>query len=149
MDTVLQSLLWKEWQERKRTFFVCLAWILCGLVYVVIYELASGYRTPVARFGSVCMVYGMFMTVFLAMRVCLSEVTQGTLTFTSSLPVSLSRVATMRMIGGIVCLAGPIFLGSILLAVLLALGILEQVPARRAGFPSGFSIREAFQSDAC
>jgi len=142
MDTVLQSLLWKEWQERKRAFFVCLAWIMCGVVYVIIYELVSGYRTPVARFGSVCMVYGMFMTVFLAMRVCLSEVTQSTLPFTSSLPISLSRVATVRLFGGIVCLAGPIFLGAIMLALLLALGILEQVPERREGFPYAFSIGE-------
>ncbi|EDL59940.1 hypothetical protein [Gimesia maris] len=142
MDLVLQSLVWKEWRERRRTFFVCLAWILCGVVYVTIYELVSGYRTPVARFGSICMVYSMFMTVFLAMRVCLSEVTQGTLPFTSSLPVSLSRVAVTRLVGGIIALVGPIFLGSMILALLLALGILEQVPQRRDGYPSGFSIGE-------
>ncbi|MCA9016749.1 MAG: hypothetical protein KDA77_15560 [Planctomycetaceae bacterium] len=142
MDIVLQSLLWKEWQERKRTFWVCLAWILSGVIYVIVYETVSGYRTPVARFGSICMVYSMFMTVFLAMRVCLGEVTQGTLRFTSSLPVSRSGVATVRLMGGIVCLVAPIFLGAMILALLLALGILEQVPARREGFPSGFSIGE-------
>lgn len=140
MDPVLKSLIWKEWQERKPLLFVCLAWILCGVVYVTLYELGSGYRTPVARYGSVCMTYSIFMSVFLAMRVSLSEVTQGTLAFTSALPIPRPRVAAVRLIGGIVSLAGPILIGALILAVLLALGVLEQVPERREGNPAGFSI---------
>lgn len=140
MDLVLQSLLWKEWQERKRILIVCLVWILCGVTYVVIYERAFGYRTPVARFGSVSLVYSLFMTVFLAMRVCLSEVTHQTLSFSSSLPVSLQKIATVRLGFAIFSLAGPILLGALILAVLLACGVLEQVPARREGFSSGFEI---------
>lgn len=140
MDSVLQSLLWKEWQERKRTFFFCLAWILSGVVYVTIYESVLGYRTPVSRFGAVCLVYSLFMTIFLAMRVCLSEVTHRTLSFSSALPVSLPRIAAVRLGFVIFALAGPIFLGALILAILLALGVLEQVPARAEGVPSGFSI---------
>ncbi|QDU10013.1 hypothetical protein [Gimesia aquarii] len=140
MDLVLQSLLWKEWQEKKRILFVCLAWILCGVLYVVTYESTFGYRTPVARFGSICLVYSLFMTVFLAMRVCLSEVTHQTLSLSLSLPVSLQKIATVRLGFAVFSLVGPILLGALILAVLLASGVLEQVPARAEGFPSGFAI---------
>ena len=44
MDPVLKSLVWKEWQERKWTFLVCLIWILSGVVYVVCYETVTGCR---------------------------------------------------------------------------------------------------------
>ncbi|WP_298868450.1 hypothetical protein [uncultured Gimesia sp.] len=140
MDLVLQSLLWKEWQERKRLLFVCLAWIMCGVVYVVIYESVLGFRTPVARFGSICLVYSLFMTIFLAMRVCLSEVSSRTLSFTSSLPVSLHRISTIKLGFALFCLLGPIFLGALILSVLLAFGLLEQVPARAVGIPQGFEL---------
>lgn len=140
MDTVLQSLLWKEWQERKRTLFVCLAWILSGLIYVVIYESALGYRTPVSRFSIVCMVYSLFMTVFLAMRVCLSEVTHQTLLFSSTLPVSLHRIAAVRLVFAIFTLVGPVLLGAFILSVLLMCGVLEQVPPISERFGSGDSI---------
>lgn len=140
MNSMLQSLLWKEWQERKRTFFVCLTWILGGVIYVALYESVLGYRTPVSRFGLVCTVYSLFMTIFLAMRVCLSEVTTGTLSFSSSLPVSLPRIAVVRLGFAIFTLAGPILLGALILAVLLGFGVLEQIPTRSEGFIYGTSI---------
>ncbi|QDT98739.1 hypothetical protein [Gimesia aquarii] len=140
MDSVLQSLLWKEWHERKRTFFVCLAWILSGLIYVVIYESVLGYRTPVSRFSIVCIVYSLFMTVFLAMRVCLSEVTHQSLSFSSTLPVSLHRIAAVRLLFAIFTLVGPVLLGAFILAVLLICGVLQQVPPSAVSLGSGRSI---------
>jgi len=140
MDSVLQSLLWKEWRERRRTFFVCLAWILCGVVYVVLYESALGYRTPVSRFGSICLVYGLFMAVFFAMRVALSEVSNGTLDFSSVLPISLTRIAAVRLGFALISLIAPVLLGGLILTILLALGIMEQIPARLDSANSGFDI---------
>lgn len=96
MDPVLKSLVWKEWQERKWTFLVCLIWILSGVVYVVCYETVTGCRTAATRYSTICLVYSMFMSVFLAMRVSLSEVTNDTLAFSRSLPVPLSRIEIGR-----------------------------------------------------
>ncbi|WP_299469747.1 hypothetical protein [uncultured Gimesia sp.] len=140
MDFVLQSLLWKEWRERRGTFFVCLAWILCGVVYVLLYESASGCRTPVSRYGAVCLIYSLCMSVFLAMRVSLSEVTDQTISFSRTLPVSLSRVAAVRLGMAIFALIVPILLGALVLLVFLASGLLEQVPARSEQFRSGSEI---------
>ena len=140
MDFVLQSLLWKEWRERRRTFFVCLAWILCGAIYVVFYESTSGCRTPVSRYGSVCLIYSLCMSVFLAMRVSLSEVTDQTISFTRMLPVLLSKVAAVRLGMAIFALIIPILLGALVLLVFLASGLLEQVPARSEQFTSGYEI---------
>ena len=130
MDFVLQSLLWKEWRERKGILFVCLAWILCGLVYVVLSEFTWQENNPVFRFSRVCFLYSMFMTIFLAMRVCLSEVTNQTLLFSSTLPVALSRIAAVKLIVAVITLVGPILVGALILAVLLACGILEQTPVK-------------------
>ena len=140
MDFVLQSLLWKEWRERRRTFFVCLAWILCGAIYVVFYESTSGCRTPVSRYGTVCLIYSLCMSVFLAMRVSLSEVTDQTISFSRMLPVLLSKVAAVRLGMAIFALIVPILLGALVLLVFLASGLLEQVPSRSEQFSSGSEI---------
>lgn len=140
MDFVLQSLLWKEWRERRRTFFVCLAWILCGVIYVVLYESTSGCRTPVSRYCVVCLIYSLCMSVFLAMRVSLSEVTDQTISFSKTLPVLLSKVAAVRLGMAIFALIVPILLGALVLLVFLASGLLEQVPARSEQFSSGSEI---------
>ena len=140
MDPVLKSLVWKEWQERKWTFLVCLIWILSGVVYVVCYETVTGCRTAATRYSTICLVYSMFMSVFLAMRVSLSEVTNDTLAFSRSLPVPLSRIAAVRLGVGLSSLLVPILVGALILILPLAGGMLEQVPGRANANASGGDI---------
>ncbi|QDU49133.1 hypothetical protein [Gimesia panareensis] len=140
MDPVLKSLIWKEWQERKWTFLVCLIWILTGVVYVVCYESITGCRTAATRYCTICLVYSVFMSVFLSMRVSLSEVTNETLAFSRSLPVPLSRIAAVRLGVGLCSLLVPILLGALILILPLAGGMLEQVPGRANANASGSDI---------
>ena len=140
MDPVTKSLVWKEWQERKWASLVCLIWILCGVLYVICYESITGCRTAATRYSTICLVYSIFMSVFLAMRVSLSEVTNDTLSFSRSLPVPLSRIAAVRLGVGLCTLLVPILLGGMILVVVLAGGMLEQVPGRANANASGSDI---------
>ena len=81
MSPTLRSLVWKEWRERRLLFGLAAAWVLCVAAYAIVYELARGYRAPVASFYSGCLLYGQFVPIFFAMRASLGEVTQGTLQY--------------------------------------------------------------------
>lgn len=130
MTTEFRVLLWKEWHERKWQLASCTAWILCCVIYVVSYESVHTYRTPVSRFYAACLLYGLFAPVILAMRTSLGEVTQKTLRFSAVLPVSLRRIAWVRLGGAIVVMVAPIILGTILMSIVLGAHVLEEVPPR-------------------
>jgi len=140
MDLITKTLLWKEWRERRWAFVVCLAWVMCGVVYVIVYESVTGCRTPLSRYGTVCLIYSLCMSVFLAMRVTLSEVTNHSLSFSRALPVSLSRIATVRLGVALSVLLLPILLGALILLLLVGTGVLEQVLPRSGIYSSGFDI---------
>jgi hypothetical protein len=133
MRPQIRALAWKEWSERRTSLCLATAWIVCGLIYAIVYELATGIRGPVGRFYSTCDMYGLFAAVFLAMRTALGERTQGTLGFSASLPASLRQQAAVRVVGALVTLAGPIALGAIILSVVLLTGALEQSGLRPPG----------------
>jgi ABC-type transport system involved in multi-copper enzyme maturation permease subunit len=126
MSPQIRALAWKEWRERRASLSLATAWIVCGLVYTIVYELATGIRGPVGRFYSICMIYGLFAPVFLAMRTALGERTQRTLGFSFSLPAPLRNLAIVRVVGALITLAGPIALGAIILSVVLLTGAIEQ-----------------------
>lgn len=126
----LRSLIWKEWHERKWWLALGAAWIVLGVVHAIWYETAHRFHAPVASYYTICMLYGLFAAVFLAMRTSLGEVTQKTLGFSSSLPVSLRRLAWVRLGGAVASLAGPIVLGALLMWVVLGMHLVEQAPAR-------------------
>jgi ABC-type transport system involved in multi-copper enzyme maturation permease subunit len=126
MSPQIRALAWKEWRERRTSLCLATAWIVCGLVYTIVYELATGIRGPFGRFYSVCMIYGLFAPVFLAMRTALGERTAGTLGFSASLPAPVRQLAAVRILGALITLAGPIVLGAALLSLVLLTGAIEQ-----------------------
>ncbi len=130
MSPEIRSLAWKEWRERRASLALAAAWIVSGTVYAIVYETAFRIRGPVSSFYLTSMVYGLFAAVFLAMRTSLGERTEGTLGFSSALPVTLRQVAGIRLAGAIITLAGPIFLGAAILSMVLLTGAIEQSPAR-------------------
>jgi ABC-type transport system involved in multi-copper enzyme maturation permease subunit len=134
MPPQTRALVWKEWRERRASLCLATAWIICGLVYTIVYEVATGIRGSVSRYYSICMIFGLFTPVFLAMRTALGERTAGTTGFSASLPASLRQMAAIRLLGALVTLAGPILLGAIVLSVVVLTGALEQSGFR---MPSG------------
>ena len=69
MSSQIRSLAWKERREdRRASLGLTTAWILCGTIYTIAYELTFRIRGPVGSFYATCMVYGLFVAVFLAMR---------------------------------------------------------------------------------
>jgi ABC-type transport system involved in multi-copper enzyme maturation permease subunit len=126
MGPQLRSLVWKEWHERKWPLALGATWIVIGVIYAVGYESFHRVHAPLASFYTTCTLFGIFWAVFLAMRTSLGEVTQGTLGFSSSLPVSLRQQAWVRLGGAVVALVGPVALGALALCVVLLVGIVEQ-----------------------
>ena len=124
-------MLWRaEWRQRRTPFLICLAWMVCGAAYDVAYELSSGFRAPVASFYTTSSLLGQFMPVFLAMRTALGETTDRTRAFGDALPVSVSRRAWIRLLGGAGALVVPICLGAAVTSLCLAAGWIEQAPSR-------------------
>jgi hypothetical protein len=130
MSSVIQSLAWKEWAERRASLALGIAWVVGGTLYGIADEAYFRIRAPVGTFYAVCLLYGVFAPVFLAMRTCLGEQTQGTLPFTLSLPASRRLVAGVRLGGAVVTLVLPILLGALLLSSALSAGWVEQVVPR-------------------
>jgi ABC-type transport system involved in multi-copper enzyme maturation permease subunit len=126
MSPQIRALAWKEWSERRASLCLAMAWIVFGLVYTIVYELATGIRCPIGRYYSICLVFGLFAPVFLAMRTALGERTQGTVGFSASLPAPVRQLAAIRVLGGLVTLVGPIAIGAIVLSLLLLAGVFEQ-----------------------
>ncbi|HTU22346.1 MAG TPA: hypothetical protein VMG10_30180 [Gemmataceae bacterium] len=130
MRSLLRSLLWKEWHERKWLLALASAWILVGVAYGVGYEATHRVHGPVASFSSASMFFGVCAAVFVSMRTSLGEVTQRTLGYSASLPVSLRLQAGVRLGGAVVTIIGPILLGALVLWLFLLVGLIEQGPAR-------------------
>jgi hypothetical protein len=129
MLTPLRSLIWKEWHERKWLLALGVAWMLIGVGYAVGYEATHRVHGPVASFWQSSMFFGLCAAVFLSMRTSLGEVTQRTLGFSNSLPVSLRLQAWVRLGGAVVTLVGPILLTALVLWMFLLMGLIEQGPA--------------------
>jgi ABC-type transport system involved in multi-copper enzyme maturation permease subunit len=144
MSSVIRSLVCKESVERRASLGLGVAWVVGGTVYAIADEAYFRVRAPVGTFYAVCLLYGLFAPVFLAMRTCLGEQTQGTMPFTSSLPASRRQIASVRLGGAVVTLVAPIILGALLLSLVLS-GVVEQVPPRSdvVGGTSDITLRPA------
>ncbi|HEV8066818.1 MAG TPA: hypothetical protein VGP76_03710 [Planctomycetaceae bacterium] len=130
MSSVIKSLIWKESIERRASLGLGIAWVVGGTLYGIADEAYFRVRAPVGTFDAVCLLYGLFAPVFLAMRTCLGEETQGTLPFTSALPASRRQITAVRLGGALVTLVLPILLGALLLSSALSAGLVEQVVPR-------------------
>jgi hypothetical protein len=133
MSPQIRALVGKEWGERRASLYLATVWMAGWFVYTIAYEAATGIRGPVGRFNSICLLYGLFAPVFLAMRTALGERTQGTFGFSASLPASLRQQAAVRVLGGLVTLTAPIALGAIVLCGVLLTGAIEQSAFRPPG----------------
>jgi hypothetical protein len=126
----MSSLLKKQWRENRLYLALFLAWMLLAAVYCVSYELAHQYHASIGQFSGFALFYSVFAAIFLAMRTAQGEQAAGTLSFTASLPISLRRVAAVRLAGAIVTLAVPILVAAALLSCALASGVVDQVEPR-------------------
>ena len=92
----MKSLLWKQWHENKGYFAILMAWMILAVCYCIGYELGHRYRAVVGTFSGVAGFYTICAAVFIAMRTSQGEQAAGTLSFSTSLPVSVRRIATVR-----------------------------------------------------
>ncbi|MCC6511255.1 MAG: hypothetical protein IT423_19295 [Pirellulaceae bacterium] len=136
----MKSLIWKQWRESRFHFYVFCVWMLLAALYAIAYELGHHYRAVVGSFSTSAMLFSTVAAIVLAARAAQGERTDRTLTFTTSIPVSIRLVATVRIVGAILTLAIPIAIGAFIVATSLALGWLEQatprpIPAEYAQMP--------------
>ncbi|QDU36344.1 ABC-2 family transporter protein [Maioricimonas rarisocia] len=130
MTSQLASLVWKEFHERKWMLLAGIAWMVLCVIYAVSYQLVWWTREPVGTFAGVCLLYGLFASVFLAMRTSVGEVTRKTFGFSRALPVSTRRLAWARLLGASSCIVIPIAVGALLLSLALGTGVIEQTQLR-------------------
>jgi hypothetical protein len=122
----MKSLVWKQWRESR--FFLALftAWMIVAAGYAVGYELGHRFRAVVGSFSTLASFYGTLAAIVLAMRTARGEHTDGTISFSAALPVSLRRLGTVRIVGAVATLAIPIVIAASLMALALASGLVEQ-----------------------
>jgi len=126
----MNSLLWKQWREKKGYLTIFTAWMVSAVVYLVGYEFGHHFRAAVGSFSVCAWFYSVVAAIFLAMRTTRGEDADGTMTFTASLPVSLRRAGAMRIVGAVATLALPILIAASLLSIVLASGLIEQAAPR-------------------
>jgi ABC-type transport system involved in multi-copper enzyme maturation permease subunit len=129
----MNNLWWKQWQENKRHLVVFMVWMILGACYAIAYQMGHKFRAPVGQFSSVASFSATFTAVFLAMRAARGEQADGTHSFSSALPVSLRRIATIRILGAAATLILPILAAAVLMSVALSSGLVEQAVPRVLG----------------
>lgn len=126
----MKSLMWKQWRENRLYLAIFIAWMLLAVCYTVGYELGYRFRAAVGSFSGMAMLYSTCAAMFLAMRTAQGEQADGSIAFSASLPVSLRRIAAVRIGAAVVTLAIPILLAAFMLALALASGLIEQATPR-------------------
>jgi hypothetical protein len=142
MTGQLQSLLWKEWHERRMQFLMCMIWMVGGTLYCMAYEWSREFRAPAAGFSNTAMLFGLFMPLFIAMRTSLGETTDRTRSFSDALPISSRRRGWVRLVGGAGVLIVPILTGAVLLSLCLGFGLIQQACLRPPDGPGYIRLPE-------
>ncbi len=130
----MKSLLWKQWQENRGYLAIFLAWMVLAAIYSIGYEVGYGFHAPVGHFSGLSLFYTICAAVFLAMRAAQGEQSAGTLSFSASLPVSMRRIAAVRIGGAVATLAIPVLVAAAVLSLALASGFVEQAGPRGVEF---------------
>jgi hypothetical protein len=126
----MNSLLWKARREARVYLSIFIAWMTIAACYAIAYELGHHYRAAVGHFSGLALFYSAFAAIVLAMRTSRGEETDGTISFSASLPVSLRRVGAVRIVSAAATLAIPIVIAAVILSLSLALGLVEQAEPR-------------------
>ena len=126
----MNNLWWKQWHENKRYLAAFMAWMILGVGYAIAYQMGHKFRAPVGQFSSVASFYATCAAVFLAMRTARGEHTDGTHSFTAAMPVSMRRIATVRILGAAATLILPILVAAVFMSVALSSGLIEQAVPR-------------------
>ena len=129
----MNNLWWKQWHENKRYLAAFMAWMILAACYAIAYQMGHKFRAPVGEFSGVAYFYATCTAVFLAMRTARGEHADGTHSFTATLPVSMRRIATVRILGAAATLILPILAAAVLMSVALSGGLVEQAVPRVLG----------------
>lgn len=130
MSREFRSLLQKEWAERRATIWYATICLLVCLGYGIAYEIEFRTRTFIASTYHVMHLFALVGSIFLSIGTVRGEYTQRTLKFSAALPISLGRVAWVRLLGLWACLIIPILVGAAVSSVLLGTGFIQQAEFR-------------------
>ncbi len=126
----MNSLLWKQWRETRGILAIFTAWMTIAVCYAIAYELGHHYRAVVGHFSGWALLYSLFAAVVLATRTSHGERTDGTIAFSAALPISMRRIATIRIASAVATLGIPLVIAAGVLSMALACGLVEQVGPR-------------------
>ena len=126
----MHSLIWKQWRESRLLLILFCTWMVLTVTYSILYEMGHEYRAVVGSFSSAAMLYTMIAAIVLAVRVSQGERSAGTLSFTTSLPVGIRRMATVRIAAAVITLAIPLLVGAFILSLTLVAGLVAQAEPR-------------------
>ncbi len=126
----MNNLIWKQWRESRFHLSIFSLWMILAVCYSIAYELGHQFQAVVGSFSSSAMLYSVVAAIVLAARAAVGERTDGTLSFTASLPISLRRVAAVRIVGAMVTLVIPILIAALILAASMVTGLVEQAEPR-------------------
>jgi len=126
----MNNLWWKQWHEGKRYLAAFMAWMTLGACYAIAYQMGHKFRAPVGQFSSIASFYAIFTAVILSMRTARGEYTDGTHSFSAALPVSMRRIATVRILGAAATMILPILAAAALISVAISSGLIEQAVPR-------------------
>lgn len=104
MHTILQALLWKDWNEHKWNLASILS-ILVGITALVALNVEA--RNLLGALLGVYTLSVVPLAMFVGMGTAASERSRGTLAFLQALPVPMWRVAVHRFVAGIATVAVP------------------------------------------
>ena len=126
----MKNLWWKEWNEDKRYLAAFMAWMILGACYAIAYQMGHKFRAPVGQFSSIASFYAICTAVILSVRTARGEHAAGTHSYTAALPVSMRRIATVRILGAAATMILPILAAAAFMSVALFSGLIEQVVPR-------------------
>ena len=126
----MRSLLWKQWRENQGYLAIFIAWMVLAVCNCIGYEVGYRFRATVGQFSGWALFYTICAAIFLAMRTAQNEQAAGTISFSASLPVSLRRIAAVRIAGAMATLAIPVLVAFALLSLAFASGLVEQAEPR-------------------
>jgi hypothetical protein len=126
----MNNLWWKQWHENKRYLMGFMAWMVLGAGYAIAYQMAHKFRAPVGQFSSVASFYAICAAVILSTRTARGEYADGTHSFSAALPVSMRRIATIRILGAAATMVLPILAAAVVMSAALVGGLIEQVVPR-------------------
>src|SRR6476659_509745 len=120
MQSIWQSLAWKEWHEHKWKLVSILA-VMLGLMAFVAVMSHRERHALVESFYVSMMLGGIPLAIFIGLGIAAGEQSRGTLRFLQALPVPMWRVALHKLGFALLSLIAPVLITALIVIALRTL----------------------------